>query len=90
MRCCKCLTGELSPVGSLVGKLSGAPQIKGVLSVPSVIGPPYYDGEYEFTPTQEAQTLEVGGYIMRQNVTINAIPSNYGLITWDGARLVVS
>ena len=89
MSCC-CIAGKLSPVGSLVGKLSGAPQINGALSVPAVIGPPYYDGEYEVTPSMEVQTLNVGGYIMRSNVTVNPIPSNYGLITWDGARLVVS
>lgn len=51
---------------------------------------PRYDGPYEVTPSAEAQTLDTGGLVMTGNVTINPIPSNYGLITWDGATLTVS
>lgn len=51
---------------------------------------PEYDGAIEFTPTAEAQTVLVGGYRVSQNITINPIPSNYGLITWNGSLLTVS
>ena len=49
-----------------------------------------YDGPYEVTPTQHTQTLATIGRKMADNVTINPIPSNYGLITWNGSVLRVS
>ena len=50
----------------------------------------YYDGEYEFTPSAEEQTIPIIGKTARQNITVKAIPNNYGLITWNGATLTVS
>lgn len=49
-----------------------------------------YTGAYEITPSAETQTLETLNLRMTDNVTINPIPSNYGLITWNGAFLTVS
>lgn len=49
-----------------------------------------YDGPYEVTPTQETQVLYTENKLMQHPVTINPIPSNYGLITWDGSALTVS
>ena len=47
--------------------------------------------ELYVTPTEEAQTFTpdqgVDGF---SKVEVNAIPSNYGLITWDGSVLTVS
>lgn len=54
------------------------------------IGADLYPGPYEVTPTQSAQTLSTEDLLMVQDVTINPIPSNYGLITWDGSTLTVS
>lgn len=43
------------------------------------------------TPTQEEQTvLADSQYDGLSKVTINPIPSNYGLISWDGSILTVS
>ena len=50
----------------------------------------YYDGPYEFTPTQQEQTIPIQGKMAVDNITINPIPSNYGLITWDVRALTVS
>lgn len=50
----------------------------------------YYTGATTVTPTQETQTLSTLGKIIPTDITINPIPSNYGLITWDGAVLTVS
>ncbi|MCR4672000.1 MAG: hypothetical protein K5637_02020 [Lachnospiraceae bacterium] len=50
----------------------------------------YYTGETEVTPSSETQTLETSGKVMPDNVIINPIPSNYGLITWNGSTLTVS
>jgi len=50
----------------------------------------YFTGEYVYTPTSEEQTIPIIGKTARQNITINPIPSNYGLISWNGATLTVS
>ena len=49
-----------------------------------------YEGEYTITPSAETQVLETSGKRMTGGITVNPIPSNYGLITWNGAILTVS
>lgn len=49
-----------------------------------------YGGEYTFTPTAETQTIAINGRIALHNITIDPIPGNYGLITWNGSYLTVS
>lgn len=49
-----------------------------------------YEGQYVFTPTRETQIVEGQGLMLTQNITINPIPSNYGLVTWNGSTLTVS
>lgn len=49
-----------------------------------------YEGVYEYTPSEEMQTVEIEGLKATENIIINPIPSNYGLITWDGTTLTVS
>lgn len=51
---------------------------------------PEWQGAYVYTPTQAEQTIPMEGFVARQDITINPIPSNYGLITWNGATLTVS
>lgn len=50
----------------------------------------YYTGPVEVTPSAETQTLYTETLVMGSNITINPVPSNYGLITWDGSTLTVS
>lgn len=54
----------------------------------AVEGQPY-EGSYTVTPGQEAQVLETRGKIMTENVTVNPIPQNYGLVTWNGSALTI-
>ena len=49
-----------------------------------------YEGSYQVTPTTTAQTLGTEGLLMTADLVIEPIPSNYGLITWNGATLTVS
>lgn len=49
-----------------------------------------YTGEYSVTPSGDVQTLETNGLRMTDNITINPIPTNYGLITWNGSVITVS
>lgn len=49
-----------------------------------------YDGAYEWTPSESVQTIEIANKKALDNIKINPIPSNYGLITWDGTTITVS
>ena len=49
-----------------------------------------YTGETTFTPSSETQTIQIKGRVATEDITIEPIPQNYGLITWNGAFLTVS
>lgn len=49
-----------------------------------------YEGEYSITPSAEEQTIAIQGKWARRDIVVQPIPSNYGLITWNGAILTVS
>lgn len=51
---------------------------------------PQYDGEYSFTPTTEEQTIETKGFALLENIVIAPIPSNYGLVSWNGLGIRIS
>lgn len=55
-----------------------------------ISGRPSYRGPTEVTPTQETQVLYTANKAVLSNITVNPIPSNYGLITWNGSTLTVS
>lgn len=84
------ITGKLTPLRQITGTLTPLRTITGTLIVPTDAATPIYTGAYEFTPTQDAQTVLISGLKATQDITINPIPSNYGLITWNGSFLTVS
>jgi len=49
-----------------------------------------YQGAVEVIPSNQTQTLLTANRILTQNITIDPIPDNYGLIGWDGSVLTVS
>ena len=49
-----------------------------------------YEGDYTVTPGDSEIVLETRHLRMTDNVTIKAVPSGYGKITWNGAYLTVS
>ena len=51
---------------------------------------PVYDGVTEITPSQDTQILQTSNKTLTRNIVVNPIPSNYGLITWNGSVLTVS
>lgn len=63
--------------------------ISATVSMPKLSTSPY-TGEYEFTPTDEEQTIPIYGKTATRDIVINPIPSNYGKITWNGSTLTVS
>lgn len=51
---------------------------------------PSYTGATTVTPSTETQVLRTANKSVYGDITINPIPSNYGLITWDGHTMTVS
>lgn len=69
----------------------------GAVSIPVQVAAAYqmregeiYDGSYEFTPTRETQTVGTAGKLLLENIVINPIPQNYGLVTYNGSIITVS
>lgn len=54
------------------------------------VTPPKYAGPYEFTPTQETQTAHINRKMGTQDITINPIPKNYGLVTYNGSIITIT
>lgn len=50
----------------------------------------HYEGDYTVAPSASEQVLETSGLILDGNITVAPIPSNYGLVTWNGAYLTIS
>lgn len=83
------IAGDISVVDQIGANLSDTESISASLAIPEFISV-FYDGDYSVTPSAERQTLQTQGLAMRQDITIEPIPSNYGLITWNGSYLTVS
>lgn len=49
-----------------------------------------YEGSYTITPSNERQTLSVQNMRMTEDLTIEPIPSNYGLVTWNGSVITIT
>ena len=61
------------------------------VAAPIVVGLlPEYEGSYEVTPTEDTQVLNTKDKQTRENIVINPIPQNYGLITYNGSTITVS
>lgn len=67
-----------------MGVALGTPVVKEYIEVQT------YTGDYEVTPSDETQTLETEGMRLTRPITVNPIPQNYGLITWNGSVITVS
>lgn len=80
------LQGSLS-TASMSGAITSA-ALSGQLAIQS--GTSTFAGEYTSTPTTSAQTFATAGKRMASDFVVEAIPSNYGLITWDGSKLTVT
>ena len=85
------LTAEYKPQSVSVsidpqtmGVTLGTPVIKEYVDVET------YAGSYEVTPSDETQTLNVEGKRMEHPLVVKPIPSNYGLITWNGTVITVT
>lgn len=86
------ISGKLSPTNaSISGKLAPADgKISGTLTRNKREPAPYYDGPYTVTPSQQTQVLPTELRTTEHDIVIDPIPSNYGLITWNGSVITVS
>lgn len=86
------LTIEIMHPPSLTLELTKPPSLE--LEFPGVTvthtDAPRYEGPYEATPTRETQVFETEGLLMAEHFTVNPIPSNYGLITYNGFYMTVT
>lgn len=78
---------DTSAMRFTIGAVDGA-SLKTETGIPLYPSP--YTRTYTVTPSEEEQTLETAGLMMTSNVKVEPIPSNYGLITWNGSTLTVS
>ena len=71
-----------------------SPQVMGVsMEVPvarEYVERPAYEGPVSVTPSADLQVLQTKDLRMTENITVNPIPQNYGLITWNGSTITVS
>lgn len=84
------LSGVLTAGATISGSLISPQTLQGTLTVPSAVNVTLYDGDYEFTPSTSPQIIGIEDKMAVQDIVINPIPNNYGLITWDGTKITVS
>ena len=80
---------ELIPIPTLSGEISSRGGIDGSLSVPDVISPDTYEGDYMITPSEDDQIIEIADMMAAENITIKAVPANYGRLEYNGSYLRV-
>lgn len=75
-------------------KVSISPQAMGVSMGSPVareyVERPAYEGVVSVTPSADLQVLQTKDLRMTDDITINPIPQNYGLITYNGSTITVS
>lgn len=90
MSCC-CFDGDLNVIEILDGDAALVEVYDGELSeFVGVENSQVYSGPAEFTPSADAQTIHTAGLLVGEDIIIDPIPSNYGLITWNGSTIKVS
>lgn len=77
-----CLDGNLQMSNLLNGELGTIQKY-----APSV---DVYDGATDITPSEAVQTLNTANKLVNENIIVQPIPTNYGLITWNGRTITVS
>ena len=87
------LDGEMSLTLAFDGDMDLSLPMDGEMGIITIVRDsdiPYYTGPTEITPTEDTQILPTADTIVLENITVNPIPTNYGLITWNGSVITVS
>ena len=72
-----------------IGVANGKTQKIGFGNSYTIISGDPYEGEYTIIPSRFRQTLQTCGKSMLENIVIEPIPNNYGLITYNGFELTI-
>lgn len=59
-----------------------------VQTATALVGGELYDGVVEITPSRETQTLQTTGKVLAEDITVNPIPKEYGLVTYDNRKVI--
>lgn len=78
--------GTVGSSGRIRADMSGKQRLTGDIRVTTSKGE-QWGGSYVFTPDDDEQVIPVGGYIMANDIIIEAIPSNYGKVSFNGYAL---
>lgn len=83
------LQGSIESSGTMTGSVSGSARMTGVVNtgMSDIKG---YTGNYSVTPSAEMQTLNTHDLKLTDDIIIEPIPQNYGLIEYDGYGIRVS
>lgn len=81
--------GNMSLMNSIDGDINLTAFIDGEAGQFIPLYPEGYSGEYTITPSEEIQVLPMQGLVASRNVTVEAIPKNYGRIAYNGTVLTV-
>lgn len=81
------LQGTIQSKGYIKGKIHNAVTLRGSFDKATVIA---YRGDYSVTPSTQRQFLPTTNKTLSRSVVVEPIPSNYGLITYDGSVITVS
>lgn len=84
------ITGSLTPVQDISGRIGSPTRVSGDARKAEIEFVPAYEGDYIVIPSRQAQTLSVKDMKMSQDIVVEPIPQNYGLISWNGSVLTVS
>ena len=87
------LDGEMNLLLAMDGDCGLLVPVDGQMGVVTVVheyDQDVYTGETEVTPTEDTQVLYTANKVVLENITVNPIPTNYGLITWNGSVITVS
>lgn len=83
------IIGIVSVDENIYGNVSGESEIVGEISTPKIVKNTDYEGSYTVTPGESPVVLMTQEHNMTANVTVEAIPSNYGRISYNGSTLTV-
>lgn len=88
MRCCR-IRGTIRQGATVTATLARGQTLSAHVEK-AVAEPPKHGGPYEVTPTNGTQVIPTSGLMMTDDFKVNPIPSNYGLITYNGSVITVS
>lgn len=85
----KIVGGIIEGSGRIVDNIESSGRVLNISETRVTIYPDYRGG-ITFTPTQSTQIIHTSDTVVHDDIVINPIPSNYGLVEWNGSYLRIS